>query len=129
MANREGPNRDVNKHLRSQLENYSEDERKTIITTVMQKRIDKLSTRLGTMEQEKKTALLDKMYQQAKKQRERVEKMTKEEKAEMKKELNSERSKEFRATIRQELLNRLSPDARRDMAPIMTEWLQTIESI
>ncbi|HPN84047.1 MAG TPA: hypothetical protein PK821_01805 [Victivallales bacterium] len=122
-----GENRELNDHIKKQMDSFPESERNKITEQVVENFVKKGIEVWRGMKPGKRKKLLDEMRKEAELNRQAAEQMTGDEKAKARAAIMEER-KAFEA-LNKCALNHLSPDERRDFAPLAKEWIRMMECL
>ncbi|MHC4873305.1 MAG: hypothetical protein ACYTFY_15785 [Planctomycetota bacterium] len=126
---RKGVREEVYRHLSKQVRKYPEPKRREIVKKSIMKTIDNIQKQWKPLEPEVRQKMIAAIKKEAVVNRKRIEKMSKERKARLKKEISKKETKEWIKTVNERAANRLSPDIRRDLSPVIKEWVDTLEGL
>lgn len=123
------PSRDAQKHLNSFVRKLPEPERKNLYRSVINTRVQAFKEKIALVDDKQKQEISKKLLARAKKESSRLSKMSDEEKKEARSRMKKNQMRGFGQQIGQEIINRLSPDERRLIAPAIAEWTRALESL
>tara|TARA_B100000609_G_C17160933_1_gene406150 strand:- start:431 stop:1003 length:573 start_codon:yes stop_codon:yes gene_type:complete len=124
-----GKRREVLTHLKKHMDKYSNDERRKIRTEAMCKAMNNSLDQLRAVDSDTRKKMIDVIQKRAEKNYKKVLKMSQKDKEKIKKRLNSDEGRAIQAEANRIMTSRLTPDERRDFAPITKIWLKTLDRL
>jgi acyl-CoA reductase-like NAD-dependent aldehyde dehydrogenase len=124
-----GHNPYVLRHLRKQVAKYPEKKRRNVVEKIVLKSIDELQDKWRDMTPDLKSKMVDSMRKEFAKSRKRLEKLEGEKLKKFKEKVANKETQKWARELNAKAINRLSPDNRKEMAPITKDWINTIESL
>ena len=121
--------REIFRHLRKQLRKLPEKKRREVMQQSLDRSVAIAYQQWQTMPDEAKEKMVAAMEKEAKKNRETVEGLSKDRKEEIRERLESPEGKEWMNRMRQHAVSRMTPEDRRILAPVVREWIKTLESL
>ncbi len=117
--------KEVYAHLQKNLEKLPEKEREEVVVSSIRGSIVKGLELMRTMEPEKRKNIMEEARKEAEKNRKAAEGLSKDDKSRAKQEIKDV----YMKAVDDTLVNKATPEERREMAPIVREWVATLESL
>ncbi len=117
--------KEVYAHLRDKMEKLPEKDRDEVIVKTISGSISKGLELIRAMEPDKRKSLMAEMKKEAERNRKTSESLTREEK----KELKSQMKDVYMKAVDNTMVNLATPEERKEMAPIVKEWVATLENL
>lgn len=124
-----GTRREVLAHLREQLERFPEPERQAIVRDSVRQSVAETHRQWQAMPTAAREKLLETLIEQTRKNRKTLADLPASRRQAIKERLDSAVGREWRQTMQQEALSRFSSEDRQRLAPLVKEWIQTLESL
>ncbi len=128
QAGREG-RREVLEHLQQQMQKFSAEDQDNIKIKAITQAIDDSIQQYRALKPEEKSKLVEALQRRAEKNCENVNKMNSQQRRQMRDGMNSKVAQAAARAMQNAMVNKLSPDERRDFVPIEKLWLNTIERL
>lgn len=117
--------KEVYAHLRDKMGKLSDKDRDEVIVKTISGSISKGLELIRSMDPEKRKSLMDEMKKEAANNRKTSEALSREEK----KELKSQVKDLYMKAVDNTMVNLATPEERKEMAPIVKEWVATLENL
>jgi flagellar biosynthesis GTPase FlhF len=121
--------REVFRHMRRQVEKYPEPERKQILASVVERSVRLARDQWRAMPPEVRDKVLHRMVAEARKNRQTVMEMSEQQKEKVRERLKTGPGKAWVEHMRSRAVRELSPEERRSFAPVLREWIRTVEEL
>jgi hypothetical protein len=119
----------VLKHLREQLKNYPENERSKIRIEALRQAFDNSIEQFRLLPEKDRTKLINSIQKRAEKSYTRVQKMSTQEKSKLRSRLDTAEGQAAVDEVNKVMFSKLTPEERRDFAPITKLWVKTLRSL
>lgn len=132
VANRRGEmqeRRKVFEHLRTHLRKLPEEKRKQVVEEGTRRAVDNAYKQWREMPEKAKDEAVKKMKEMAEKRQKTVAALSKKEKEQIRERLESPEGQARMHTMRQKMMNRMTPEDRQRLAPVVRIWIQTFENL
>ena len=117
--------KEVYAHLRDKMGKLSDKDRDEVIVKTISGSISKGLELIRSMDPEKRKSLMDEMKKEAANNRKTSESLSREEK----KALKSQVKDVYMKAVDSTMVNLATPEERKEMAPIVKEWVATLENL
>lgn len=119
----------VLKHLRKQLKNYPEAERSQIRVEALRHAFSNSLEQFRLLPEKDRKKLLDSIQKRAAQSHERIQKMSAEEKAKLRSRLDTAEGQAAIDEVNKVMFSKLTPEERREFAPVTKLWVKTLRSL
>lgn len=116
-------------HLRKQLKRYPKNERTQIRVTALRHAVNSSVEQMRLLSEKDRKKLIDSIQKRAESSYSRVKKMSYDEKSQMRSRLNTSEGKAAVEEVNKVLVSKLTPDERREFAPISKLWVKTLRTL
>lgn len=120
---------DVLSHMRKQIRKLPEESRREVLKKTVLKSIDKIQEQWSSLDDEKRKGLIKAIHWEAKRNHSKVKYLSDQKRKELKKVMSERSTKEWINEVNQKMANSLSPEARKELSPIIKEWVATLENL
>jgi len=122
-------NPEVLKHLQTEVNRLPKENQKRIRDNTLRKSILYAQEQYATLPSDQRQKVVDNLVNRLKQQQKNIKNMTPEERAKLKERLDDPAIQDARKNSAQSALDRLTPEMRNELAPLVKEWVNVLESI
>ncbi|MBN2642855.1 MAG: hypothetical protein JXR78_14475 [Victivallales bacterium] len=121
--------REVLEHLHKQMQRFSESEQEKIKAEAISQATEDSIRQYRALKQDEKAKLLAAIKKRAEKNYQSLNKMSSSEREKVRQRINSGDGATAVKAVQKAMLNKLTPEERRDFAPIERMWINTLERL